>query len=77
MLGLSKSGYIKKESNARGMKDDFIRRACEVFGVSAEEIIGEAGGLPFTQAIDPNKLVQLIRLARERLRQSLRRRRRV
>ena len=66
-LGLSRSGYIKKERSERGLKDDFIRRACELFGVSPEEIMGGAGGTTFTQDIDPSKLADLIALARERL----------
>ncbi len=44
-LGLSKSGYIKKEHSERALKDDFIRRACEVFGVSPEHILGGPGGI--------------------------------
>lgn len=66
-LGLSKSGYTKKERSERRLSDDFIRRACELFGVSAEDIIGETGGIAFTQDIDPNKLAALVMLARERL----------
>jgi len=66
-LGLSKSGYLKKERSERGLSDDFIRRACELFGVSAEEIIGEIDGMPFSQEIDPIKLEGLVALARERL----------
>ena len=66
-LGLSKSGYRKKERSERGLSHDFIRRACELFGVSPEEIIGEIGGVPFTQEIDPIKLEELVALARARL----------
>src|SRR6185312_3738927 len=66
-LGLSKSGYLKKERSERGLSDDFIRLACELFGVSAEEIIGETHGMPFSQAIDPIKLEGLVLIARERL----------
>ena len=66
-LGVSKSGYTKKERNERRLTSDFIRRACEAFGVSAEEIIGEAGGVALNEQIDPNKLALLITLARERL----------
>jgi transcriptional regulator with XRE-family HTH domain len=66
-LGLSLSGYGKKERGARGLKGDFIRRACEVFGVEPEAIIRETKGLSFTQDIDPGKLATLIILARERL----------
>jgi transcriptional regulator with XRE-family HTH domain len=66
-LGLSLSGYGKKERGSRGLKGDFIRRACEVFGVEPEAIIRETKGLSFTQDIDPGKLATLIILARERL----------
>jgi transcriptional regulator with XRE-family HTH domain len=66
-LGLSLSGYGKKERGARGLKGDFIRRACEVFGVEPEAIIRETKALSFTQDIDPGKLATLITLARERL----------
>jgi transcriptional regulator with XRE-family HTH domain len=66
-LGLSLSGYGKKERGARGLKGDFIRRACEVFGVEPEAIIRETKSLSFTQDIDPGKLAQLVILARERL----------
>ena len=66
-LGLTLSGYGKKERGARGLKDDFIRRACEVFGVKPEAIIRETAGVSFTQDIDPSKLATLIILARERL----------
>ena len=66
-LGLTLSGYGKKERGARGLKDDFIRRACEVFGVRPEAIIRDAAGASFTQDIDPGKLATLVILARERL----------
>ena len=66
-LGLSKSGYRKKERSERGLSHDFIRRACDLFGVSPEEISGEIGGIPFTQEIDPIKLEELVALARSRL----------
>jgi transcriptional regulator with XRE-family HTH domain len=66
-LGLSLSGYGKKERGQRGLKNDFIRRACEVFGISAEEVIGDSAGVAFTQDIDPSKLTDLIALSRERL----------
>lgn len=65
-LGMSRSGYVKIERGVRRMSDDLIRRACEVFGVSAEEIIsGLAGGI--SQEIDPNKLADFVTQARERL----------
>jgi transcriptional regulator with XRE-family HTH domain len=66
-LGLTLSGYGKKERGSRGLKADFIRRACEVFGVKPEAILRETPGVSFTQDIDPNKLATLIILARERL----------
>ena len=66
-LGLTLSGYGKKERGARGVKGDFIRRACEVFGVKPEAIIRETKALSFTQDIDPGRLASLIILARERL----------
>ena len=66
-LGLTLSGYGKKERGSRGLKDDFIRRACEVFGVKPEAIMRETAGTSFTQDIDPGKLATLVILARERL----------
>jgi transcriptional regulator with XRE-family HTH domain len=66
-LGLSLSGYGKKERGARGLKGDFIRRACEVFGVEPEAIIRETKTFSFSQDIDPGRLAQLVILARERL----------
>ena len=47
------------------MDPDFIRRVCEIFGVSAEEVIG--GGGEAIQDIDPVKLTELVVLSRERL----------
>jgi hypothetical protein len=47
------------------MDPDFIRRVCEIFGVSAEEVIGGIGEV--TEDIDPTKLTELVMLARERL----------
>lgn len=66
-LGLSESGYKKKERGERELDTEFIRRACELFGVSADEIIGEAGGAAFVQDIDPVRLTELIALSRERV----------
>jgi transcriptional regulator with XRE-family HTH domain len=66
-LGLSLSGYGKKERGSRGLKGDFIRRACEVFGVTPEAIMRETAVVSFAQDIDPGKLATLIILARERL----------
>jgi transcriptional regulator with XRE-family HTH domain len=66
-LGLSLSGYGKKERGSRGLKNDFIRRACEVFGVTPQAIMRETAGVSFSQDIDPHKLATLIILARERL----------
>jgi hypothetical protein len=47
------------------MDPDFIRRVCEIFGVSAEEVIGGIGEV--TEDIDPVKLTELLVLSRERL----------
>ena len=47
------------------MDPDFIRRVCEIFGVSAEEVIGGIGEVP--EDIDPVKLTELLVLSRERL----------
>lgn len=66
-LGLSKGGYTKIERGERGLSAELIRRACELFGVSAEEILGDSGGAVLGQEIDPTKLADLITLARERL----------
>ena len=42
------------------MDPDFIRRVCDIFGVSAEEVIGGIGEV--TQDIDPVKLTELVML---------------
>jgi hypothetical protein len=47
------------------MDPDFIRRVCEIFGVSGEDVIGGIGEV--TEDIDPVKLTELVVLARERL----------
>jgi hypothetical protein len=47
------------------MDPDFIRRVCEIFGVSAEEVTGGIGEV--TEDIDPVKLTELLVLSRERL----------
>jgi hypothetical protein len=47
------------------MDPDFIRRVCEIFGVSAEDVIGGIGEV--TEEIDPIKLTELVMLSRERL----------
>ena len=47
------------------MDPDFIRRLCDIFGVSAEDVIG--GGGEAIQDIDPIKLTELVVLSRERL----------
>jgi hypothetical protein len=47
------------------MDPDFIRRVCEIFRVSAEDVIGGIGEV--THDIDPVKLTELVMLARERL----------
>lgn len=57
----------QKERSERALKDDFIRRACGLFGVSAEEIIGEAGASQSTSRLTRISLASLPILARERL----------
>lgn len=47
------------------MDPDFIRRVCEIFGVSGENVIGGIGEV--TEEIDPIKLTELVILSRERL----------
>ena len=66
-LGLSKGGYTKIERGERGLSAELIRRACELFGVPADELLGNSGGVSLGQEIDPTKLAELISLARERL----------
>ena len=48
------------------MDPDFIRRVCEIFGVSAEAVVGGIGEV--TEEIDPIKLTML---SRERLERDL------
>ena len=66
-LGLSKSGYVKIERGERRLTADLLRRACELFGVSPEGLIGEGGGVALNEQIDPAKLMRMIIEARERL----------
>jgi hypothetical protein len=47
------------------MDPDFIRRLCEILGVSAEDVID--GGGEVILDIDPIKLTELVVLSRERL----------
>lgn len=47
------------------MDPDFIRRVCEIFGASAEAVIG--GIAKVTEEIDPIKLTELAIMSRERL----------
>ena len=49
----------------RGMDPDFIRRLCEILGVSPEDVTG--GGGEVIQDIDPVKLTELVVLSRKRL----------
>src|SRR6185503_9932591 len=60
-LGLSDGGYIKKEQGNRKLSDEFIRKACEVFGVRPDEIISEISLMHSSDQgsllpIDPEKL---------------------
>jgi transcriptional regulator with XRE-family HTH domain len=71
-LGLTKGGYIKKEQGSRGMGDDFIRKACEVFRVKPEEILVEMNILSANPwgpqgQIDPEKLASFVAQAKDRL----------
>jgi transcriptional regulator with XRE-family HTH domain len=70
-LGLTKGGYIKKEQGSRGMGDDFIRKACAVFGVKPQEILVEIdvpAANPWGQGqIDPEKLASFVAQAKDRL----------
>jgi transcriptional regulator with XRE-family HTH domain len=71
-LGLSPGGYIKKEQGSRKLNEEFIRKACAVFGVKPEEIISE---INLTQAhsfgpqgeIDQEKLASFVAQAKDRL----------
>lgn len=71
-IGISVGGYIKKEQGSRGMNEDFIRKACEVFGVKPEEILLEIN-VPQGQAfgpqgeIDQEKLASFVAQAKDRL----------
>lgn len=71
-LGLSKGGYIKKEHGDRKLSDDFIRKACAVFGVSPEEILSEINldqlpGPGELLPIDPEKLASFVAQAKDRI----------
>jgi hypothetical protein len=69
---VSRKAAIRKQSAVeRGMDPDFIRRVCDIFGVSAEEVIGGIGEV--SEDIDPVKLTELVVLSRERLGKSARR----
>lgn len=71
-IGISVGGYIKKEQGTRGMNDEFIRKACEVFGVKPEEVLSEIN-VPQAQLlgpqgeIDPEKLASFVAQAKDRL----------
>jgi transcriptional regulator with XRE-family HTH domain len=71
-LGLSTGGYIKKEQGSRKLNEEFIRKACAVFGVKPEEILLEIN-LPQAQSfgpqgeIDPEKLSSFVAQAKDRL----------
>ena len=71
-LGLSPGGYIKKEQGSRKLNEDFIRRACEVFGVRPEDILSEINlsqraGQPDLTPIDPEKLASFVAQAKDRI----------
>lgn len=71
-LGLSPGGYIKKEQGSRKLNDDFIRKACEVFGVRPEAIMEEissiqAMGQEALRPIDPDKLSSFVAQAKDRI----------
>jgi len=70
-LGLSDGGYIKKEQGSRKLSNEFIRKACDVFGVSPEEIISEISlsqsGQGDPRPIDPEKLSSFVAQAKDRL----------
>lgn len=71
-LGLSVGGYIKKEKGERKLSDEFIRKACETFGVSPDDILGqislaenvEGAALP---PIDPELLASFVAQAKDRI----------
>lgn len=71
-LGISTGGYIKKEQGKRKLNEDFIRKACEVFGVRPEAIIEEissiqALGQGALRPIDPEKLASFVAQAKDRI----------
>jgi transcriptional regulator with XRE-family HTH domain len=71
-LGMSKGGYIKKEQGSRKLSDEFIRKACSVFGVAPEEILSEINlnqlpGQPELMPIDPDKLSSFVAQAKDRI----------
>lgn len=71
-LGLSPGGYIKKEQGSRKLNEEFIRKACEVFGVRPEEIINEINldrlpGQAELLPIDPEKLSSFVAQAKDRI----------
>lgn len=69
-LGYSLEGYAKKERGTRKLSDEFIKSACDAFGVSADEILGEligeseVGNLP---PIDQDMLASFVAQAKDRL----------
>ena len=68
-LGYSKDGYSKIEQGSRGLKDDFILKAAQAFGVDPADIlakINEARDQVLGE-IDPEALSTLVAASKDRL----------
>ena len=68
-LGMSMGGYVKKEYGTRKLSDAFIRRVCETFGVSPDDVMTQVSADPQSQIapIDPEKLASFVAQAKDRL----------
>jgi transcriptional regulator with XRE-family HTH domain len=65
-LVMSFGGYVKIEQGCRGMNEEFIRKACALFGVGPEEILLEVNAGPQGE-IDQEKLANFVAQAKDRL----------
>lgn len=71
-MGMPASTYIKKEQGVRGLSGEFIKRACEVFGVEPKDILSELSSVggpveAFLLEIDEEKLASFVAQAKDRI----------
>jgi transcriptional regulator with XRE-family HTH domain len=67
-LGVHISTYRKKESGERAMNEDFIKKACELFSVTPDQLVAEiSASLSEAGEIDFEKLTTNLIRARQQL----------